>query len=123
MTTPSSAIVASADYRAQAKKPAIAVLPIRNLSTSADDEYFSDGITEDIIAQLSQVASLKVIARTSVMQYKKTDKTVRTSGVNWASRTSWTEASDAPRIACALSLSSLRSQARRRFGPRRSIVT
>jgi len=80
VTTPSSAIVASADYRVQAKKPAIAVLPIRNLSTSADDEYFSDGITEDIIAQLSQVASLKVIARTSVMQYKRTDKTVRTIG-------------------------------------------
>jgi TolB-like protein/Tfp pilus assembly protein PilF len=50
------------------------VLPLANLSASADDEYFSDGITEDIIAQLSQIKSLKVIARTSVMRYKKTAK-------------------------------------------------
>jgi TolB-like protein/Tfp pilus assembly protein PilF len=47
------------------------------LSPSADDEYFADGMTEDIIAQLSKVASLKVISRTSVMRYKKTEESLR----------------------------------------------
>jgi TolB-like protein len=47
------------------------------MSASADDDYFSDGITEDIIAQLSQIASLKVISRTSVMRYKKTEKSTK----------------------------------------------
>ena len=59
------------------RKPAIGVLPLSNMSASADDEYFSDGITEDIIAQLSQIASLKVISRTSVMRYKKTEKSAK----------------------------------------------
>src|SRR5688572_23820935 len=52
-------------------KPVIAVLPLTNMSASVDDEYFADGMTEDIIAQLSQIASLKVISRTSAMGYKK----------------------------------------------------
>jgi TolB-like protein len=58
-------------------KPVIAVLPLTNMSASADDEYFADGTTEDIIAQLSQIASLKVISRTSVMGYKKSTKKPR----------------------------------------------
>jgi len=49
------------------------VLPLTNISSSADDEYFADGMTEDIIAQPSKVASLKVTSRTSVMRYKKPD--------------------------------------------------
>jgi serine/threonine protein kinase/Tfp pilus assembly protein PilF len=53
---------------------AIAVLPFVDLSSKRENEYFSDGITEDIIAHLSKVAGLKVIARTSVMRYKNTDK-------------------------------------------------
>ncbi|HXL86730.1 MAG TPA: hypothetical protein VN927_05940, partial [Gemmatimonadaceae bacterium] len=57
--------------------PTIAVLPFSNLGGSTDDEYFSDGVTEDIIAQLSQISSLRVISRTSVMRYKKTEKTTR----------------------------------------------
>jgi TolB-like protein/Flp pilus assembly protein TadD len=66
-----------APRQAEAQTPAVAVLPLANLSPSADDEYFSDGITEDIIAQLSQIKSLKVIARTSVMRYKKTEKSAK----------------------------------------------
>jgi adenylate cyclase len=52
----------------------IAVLPFANLSPDAADEYFADGLTEELIDRLAQVKSLKVIARTSVMGYKKQDK-------------------------------------------------
>ncbi|MBH31351.1 MAG: hypothetical protein CMG71_05090 [Candidatus Marinimicrobia bacterium] len=54
----------------------IAVLPFDNLSDSKEDEYFSDGITEEIITQLSKISDLMVISRTSVLQYKGTMKTI-----------------------------------------------
>jgi serine/threonine protein kinase/tetratricopeptide (TPR) repeat protein len=62
------------------KNKSVAVLPFKNLSDSKEDEYFSDGITDDIIAQLSKIADLKVISRTSVMQYKGVSKNVREIG-------------------------------------------
>ena len=52
----------------------IAVLPLQSLSPDPNDEYFSDGMTEQLISSLAQVRALKVISRTSVMQYKKTTK-------------------------------------------------
>ena len=58
----------------------IAVLPFVNMSADPEQEYFSDGITEDIIAELSRIPSFKVIARTSVMQYKNTTKDVAEIG-------------------------------------------
>jgi TolB-like protein/tetratricopeptide (TPR) repeat protein len=58
----------------------IAVLPFENLSSSKEDEYFSDGVTEDILTQLSKIEKLKVVSRTSVMQYKNTNKSVREIG-------------------------------------------
>ena len=58
----------------------IAVLPFRNLSEEKENEYFSDGITEDIITQLSKIGELKVISRTSVMRYKNSDKSLRDIG-------------------------------------------
>ena len=58
----------------------IAVLPFENLSSSKDDEYFSDGVTEDILTQLSKIEKFKVVSRTSVMQYKNTKKSVREIG-------------------------------------------
>jgi serine/threonine-protein kinase len=58
----------------------IAVLPFKNMSDSKEDEYFSDGITEDILTQLSKIADLKVISRTSVMQYKNTTKSLKEIG-------------------------------------------
>jgi len=51
-------------------KPAIAVLPFNNMSGDPDHEYFSDGITEDIITDLSKVSGLLVIARNTAFTYK-----------------------------------------------------
>ena len=58
----------------------IAVLPFTNMSGNPEDEYFSDGITDDILTQLSKISNLKVISRTSVMQYKGTKKTMSEIG-------------------------------------------
>jgi serine/threonine-protein kinase len=63
-----------------ANRKSIAVLPFENLSANPENEYFSDGITEDIIAHLSKIGDLKVISRTSSMQYKNTSKSMRTVG-------------------------------------------
>jgi len=54
----------------------VAVLPFANMSPDPNDEYFADGMTEELIDRLAQVKSLKVIARTSVMSYKKKEKKV-----------------------------------------------
>jgi len=53
-----------------AEKPSIAVLPFTNLSEDKEQEYFSDGISEDIIIDLSRVSNLRVIARNSSFSYK-----------------------------------------------------
>jgi len=53
------------------EKPSIAVLPFVNMSDDTEQEYFSDGITDDLITDLSKVAGLFVIARNSVFTYKK----------------------------------------------------
>ncbi len=60
--------------------PSIAVLPFSNMSGDAEQEYFSDGITEDIITDLSKVAGLMVIARNSSFVYKEKNTDVRTIG-------------------------------------------
>ncbi len=54
----------------------LAVLPLTNLSGDPAQEYFSDGMTDALITDLAQIGSLKVISRTSVMHYKKSDKTL-----------------------------------------------
>ena len=51
-------------------KPSIAVLPFANMSGDPEQEYFADGITEDIITDLSKVSALSVIARNSAFTYK-----------------------------------------------------
>jgi len=53
------------------------VLPFANLSADKDNEYFSDGLTEEIINALSHVSGLKVIARTSAFAFKEKDEDVR----------------------------------------------
>lgn len=62
------------------EKTSIAVLPFFNMSNNEEQEYFSDGLTEDIITQLSKIKALKVVSRTSVMQYKKAPKHVKEIG-------------------------------------------
>ncbi len=62
----------------EAERTSIAVLPFANLSPNADDAYFADGIHEEIISQLGKIASLKVISRTSVMEYRERDENLRT---------------------------------------------
>lgn len=52
----------------------IAVLPMQNLSGDAAQEYFADGMTAELITELSRIHALKVISRTSVMEYKGTKK-------------------------------------------------
>jgi TolB-like protein/predicted Ser/Thr protein kinase len=52
----------------------LAVLPLENLSGDKEQEYFADGMTEELITNLAKIGALKVISRTSMMQYKGTKK-------------------------------------------------
>jgi len=58
----------------------LAILPFANMSPDPNDEYFADGITDEIITTASGISGLQVISRTSVMRYKKTDKGVKEIG-------------------------------------------
>jgi len=58
----------------------VAVLPFTNMSPDPADEYFADGLTEELITRLSLVKGLKVIARTSVMNYKNKEKRISDIG-------------------------------------------
>jgi TolB-like protein/Tfp pilus assembly protein PilF len=58
----------------------IAILPFRNMSPDPNDEYFAEGMTEEIISTVSGISGLKVISRTSVMGYKGTAKKVKEIG-------------------------------------------
>jgi TolB-like protein/DNA-binding winged helix-turn-helix (wHTH) protein/Flp pilus assembly protein TadD len=64
-------------FRAHKSDPAgpirsLAVLPLQNLSGNPNEEYFADGMTEEVIGRLSMIRGLRVISRTSVMQFKDT---------------------------------------------------
>jgi TolB-like protein/class 3 adenylate cyclase/Tfp pilus assembly protein PilF len=61
-------------------KPSIAVLPFTNMSGDSEQEYFSDGITEDIITELSRFRSLTVIARNSSFRYRDKSVDVKSIG-------------------------------------------
>jgi TolB-like protein/Tfp pilus assembly protein PilF len=61
-------------------RKSVAVLPFANRSDEKKDAYFVDGIHDDILTQLAKIASLKVISRTSVMQYRDTQKTMKVIG-------------------------------------------
>ena len=52
----------------------LAVLPLESLSNDASQDYFADGMTDELISDLGQISALRVISRTSVMAYKRTNK-------------------------------------------------
>ena len=54
----------------------LAVLPLNNLSGDPEQEYFAEGMTDELITDLAQISALRVISRTSVMHYKGTNKTL-----------------------------------------------
>jgi TolB-like protein len=87
-------------------KPSIAVLPFVNMSGDLEQEYFSDGITEDLITDLSKVSGLFVIARNSVFTYKgKSAKVQQVSedlGVRYVLEGSVRKAGDRVRISAQL---------------------
>ncbi len=58
----------------------IAVLPLLNISSDPQNEYFAEGLTEELISTLSQIARFRVIARTSVMRYKGATKDIAAIG-------------------------------------------
>ena len=66
--TPQGAVEATAT--GMPKGPGVAVLPFVNLSGDANKEYFSDGLTEDILTELARVRDLRVLARNTTFQYK-----------------------------------------------------
>lgn len=67
--------------------PSVAVIPFLNLTADPDNEYFADGITEDVIAHLSRIRALKVISRTSVMPFKKRGQSLREIGATLGATT------------------------------------
>jgi adenylate cyclase len=70
LDAPSSREISDAAAAHPEEKPSIAVLPFINMSGDPEQEYFSDGITEDIITDLSKVSGLFVVARNTAFTYK-----------------------------------------------------
>lgn len=66
--------------RVVVEKKSIAVLPFKNHSALIDDEFFTDGIHDDLLTQISKIRTIKTISRTSVMGYRDTTKNIREIG-------------------------------------------
>ncbi len=77
VTSAPTAVAATAPV---ADNKSIAVLPFTNMSEDKDTGFFADGVHEDLLTNLAVVAELKVISRTSVLQYRGTTKTMRQIG-------------------------------------------
>ena len=87
-------------------KPSIAVLPFTNMSGDIEQDYFSDGMTEDLITDLSQISGLFVISRNSVFTYKgkavKVEEVAKDLGVRYVLEGSVRRVSDQVRITAQL---------------------
>ena len=97
---------AAAEKAAAPEKPSIAVLPFQNMSGDAEQDYFADGISEDIITALSKLSQLFVIARNSSFTFKGKTVHVRevgkTLGVRYVLEGSVRKAGDRVRITAQL---------------------
>ncbi len=71
---------AEPDQASVVREKSIAVLPLSNRSANEEDVFFVDGMHDDILTQISKISALKVISRTSVMEYRNTTKNLKTIG-------------------------------------------
>jgi adenylate cyclase len=105
-TVPDSGAESSQPLLALPDKPSIAVLPLHNMSGDPEQQYFSDGITEDIITELSRFHSLFVIARNSSFSFRgksvKVQEIARELGVTYLVEGSVRRAADRVRITAQL---------------------
>jgi len=74
------AVSKAAPAKRSLPKDRVAILPLANISSDPSDEYFADGMTEELISSVSRIKGLRVIARTSVMRYKGTGKSIAEIG-------------------------------------------
>jgi TolB-like protein/DNA-binding SARP family transcriptional activator len=99
-------VIRSATVPAATGPPSVAVLPFTNLSDDDESLYFADGITEDILTDLSRLLGLRVVARSSVMPYRNAtrplDEIARELGVTHVLQGSVRRSDDAVRIAVQL---------------------
>ena len=70
-------LAAAGHAQPERQQPSIAVLPFANLSADKENEYFSDGLAEEIINLLARISGLKVIARTSAFAFKGKHEDIR----------------------------------------------
>ena len=79
--SPARPVAAQAETQAQvADSKSIAVLPFENMSKDKDNAFFADGVHEDVLTNLSFIRDLRVVSRTSVMQYRGTTKHIKQIG-------------------------------------------
>ncbi|MDQ3120105.1 MAG: hypothetical protein M3Q89_11150 [Verrucomicrobiota bacterium] len=78
---PSHPVAPASFSEAVIPEKSIAVLPFENLTDDQQNEYFADGIQDDVLANLARIADLKVISRTSVRQYRTGTRNLREIGV------------------------------------------
>ena len=84
-----------------AKRPAVAVMPFVNQTADAKDEYFSDGLADELIRVLSRIEGLRVTARSVVFRFKGQPGMPDKSAANWASKLCWKDRYGGPETAFA----------------------
>jgi TolB-like protein/DNA-binding winged helix-turn-helix (wHTH) protein len=77
-TAPDSLAQTDSGSANPSQRPAIAVLPFANLSEDPSNQYFTDGIHDDLLTRISNIQNIKTISRTSVMTYRNTNKNLGT---------------------------------------------
>ena len=117
---PSPPVAAAAQVKAEParrEKPSIAVLPFNNMSGDPEQEYFSDGITEDIITDLSKISGLFVVGRNNVFTYKSKAVKLQQAAAELGSSSCWKAACEKPASACVSPGSSSTARTAAIFGP------